>query len=187
MEESDMENGFIRIKTFLNGGYVAEHEAVDRSKKDYGPIRSIAYRFAEMGKKVSILPVMHHKSEGYRNIFGRLTGTKYERKCPDLIVDEVFYEYEGYRRPWNRRKIKNMLAHGVMQSSFLIIDNTKGGADRLIRGAISRKNKIDPAALNEVWIYEKGHIRLFFRNGDFYKYNREDSCPPYDARTAVLA
>ena len=106
-----MENGFIRIKTFLNGGYVAEHEAVDRSKKDYGPIRSIAYRFAEMGKKVSILPVMHHKSEGYRNIFGRLTGTKYERKCPDLIVDEVFYEYEGYRRPWNRRKIKNMLAH----------------------------------------------------------------------------
>ena len=77
MEGSDMENGFIRIKTFLNGGYVAEHEAVDRSKKDYGPIRSIAYRFAEMGKKVSILPVMHHKSEGYRNIFGRLTGTKY--------------------------------------------------------------------------------------------------------------
>lgn len=57
----------------------------------------------------------------------------------------------------------------------------------MIRGAISRKNKIDPAALNEVWIYEKGHIRLFFRNGDFYKYNREDSCPPYDARTAVLA
>lgn len=164
-----MENGFRKIREYLNGGYVVEHELVDRTKKDYAPIRTIAFRFAELGKKVTILPVMHHKSQGYQNIFGRLVGTKYERKCPDLIVDEVFYEYEGYQRPWNRRKIKNMLAHGVVQSSFLIIDNTKGGADRLIRGAISRKNAIDPAALNEVWIYEKGHIRLFFKDGKFYK------------------
>ena len=171
--EDDMERGFRKIREYLNGGYASEHVAVDKTKADYRTIRTIAMRFAEMEKAVYIPPVVHHKSEEYRLIFGQLMGTKYERKCPDLIVDEVFYEYEGYQRPWNRRKIKNMLAHGVVQSSFLIIDNTRGGADRLIRNAVSRKNKIDPAALNEVWMYEKGHIRLFFKDGEFYKYNRE--------------
>ena len=75
-------------------------------------------------------------------VFGSLLGTKYERKCPDLMIDGELYEYEGFEKPWNRRKIKNMLAHGFLQASRIIIDNTKGASDRIIRKAIMARLKI---------------------------------------------
>ena len=176
--EDDMERGFRKIREYLNGGYVAEHVAVDKTKADYRTIRTIAIRFAEMGKAVYIPPVVHHKSEDYRRIFGRLMGTKYERKCPDLIVDEVFYEYEDFTKPWKKRKIRNMLTHGLIQSSKLILDNNKGCSDRYIRNAVIRKYNLDNACITEVWIYEKGNIRLFYKDGIFYKTTGKTSVLP---------
>ena len=96
----------------------------------------------------------------------KLIGTKFERKCPDLLVDGKFYEYEGFEKPWNRRKIKNMLAHGLLQANCIIIDNTKGASDRIIRKAIMARLKIG-TTMDEVWLYEKGKKRLFFSNGNF--------------------
>ena len=157
---------FSKWKTFEGGGNIYLMNGVDKNKPDFKAIITLSILFAKEGHQVRILTSCHFKSPEYKTIFGSLFGTKYERKCPDLLVDDVFYEYEGFEKPWNRRKIKNMLAHGLLQASRIIIDNTKGASDRIIRKAIMARLKIG-TDINEVWLYEKGYKRLFFCNGIF--------------------
>ena len=154
---------FTIAKAFKGGGYVKIMLGIDKTKPDYKPILTLASLFAKEGKKVKILTSCHFKSQEYKTVFGALMGTKYERKCPDLLIDGVFYEYEGFEKPWNRRKIKNMLAHGLLQSSRIIIDNNKGASDRIIRKGIIARLKIS-TNIDEVWLYERGHKRLFYNN-----------------------
>ena len=66
-----------------------------------------------------------------------------------------------------------MLSHGMVQSNRLVIDNTRGCSDRFIRKSLLARMKQAPDAFKEVWIYEKGKVRLFFKEGDFYKNNGE--------------
>ena len=58
------------------------------------------------------------------------------------------------------RILKRMLTNGVVQSQYIIIDNSKGASDRYIRKCIMAKKRL--STIEEVWIYEKGKIRLFF-------------------------
>ena len=157
---------FTTAKTYEGGGRVLIMNGVDKSKPDYKAILTLATLFAKDGSIARILTSCHFKSQEYKTIFGALMGTKYERKCPDLLIDDKFYEYEGFEKPWNRRKIKNMLAHGLLQSSRIVIDNNKGASDRIIRKGIMARLKIG-SSIKEVWLYEKGRKRLFYRNGKF--------------------
>ena len=100
---------------------------------------------------------------------GGLIGTKYERKCPDLLIGDNYYEYESYERPWNKRKISSMISHGLQQASRIIIDNNKGASDRFIRKSIMARLNIRNQHIDEVWIYEKGQLRLFFKDELFIK------------------
>ena len=124
-------------------------------------------QFAKEGSEVKITPRLHIKSEAYETVYAKLIGSKYEGKCPDFEVDGKFYEYEGFVKPWKKRKIKNMLTHGMKQSPNVVIDNTKGCSDRFIRSTIIKKLQANNGVLNEVWIYEKGKVRLFFKKGKF--------------------
>ncbi|MBQ8958636.1 MAG: hypothetical protein IJ057_09100 [Bacteroidales bacterium] len=162
---------FTTRKVFDNGGSVQIMEGVDKGKSDYRDILTISTLFAKEGETVKILARTHFKSETYKEVFGSLVGTKYERKCPDILVGDLFYEYESYERPWNKRKISNMLSHGLKQSSRIIIDNNKGASDRFIRKAVAARLHINQQ-IDEVWIYEKGSLRLFFKDGEFIKNNR---------------
>lgn len=54
-------------------------------------------------------------------------GTKFYFKCHDLIIDGKCYEYEGYERPWKKRKLSNQLGHGFEQSDHIIIDMSGRG------------------------------------------------------------
>jgi len=155
---------FSLIKSFAGGGKIFLMKGIDKNKPDYNSILTVATLFAREGHEVKILTSCHYKSPEYNIVFGNLFGTKYERKCPDLLIDGKFYEYEGFEKPWNRRKIKNMLAHGLLQANRIIIDNTKGAADRIIRKAIMARLRIG-TIIDEVWLYEKGNKRLFFRKG----------------------
>ena len=169
-QTSPIDSLFTTRKTFEGGGSVKVMEGVDKDKPDYKDILSIATLFAKEGKEVKILARTHYKSPTYAAVFASLIGTNYERKCPDILVDEVFYEYESYKRPWNKRKISNMLSHGLQQSDRVIIDNNKGASDRYIRKAIIARLRID-RKIKEVWIYEKGQLRLFYKDGEFVKNN----------------
>ena len=144
-----------------NSGSVQVMDGTDRKASDYRALQSIGRSFAESGSTVQITKAVHYKDELYKDVFGGLKGTKYERKCPDLIVDGRYYEYEGYTGQWSKRKLKNMLSHGLKQSDRIIINNNKGGNDRLIRKMIQARLHIN-ADIKEIWLYEKGKLRLFY-------------------------
>jgi hypothetical protein len=157
--------GFRIYKEFSNGGRIEIMNGYIK-KSDHKDLITIARDLAKQGRIVQIATNPHFKSEEYKRIFGSLNGTVYERKCPDLIIDRVFYEYESFMNPFKIRKIANMISHGAKQSSRIIINNNKGASDRIILSNIHNrirdknfKNNID-----EIWIYEKGKVRLFYKN-----------------------
>jgi len=82
-----------------------------------------------------------------------------------LQIDELFYEFESFIHPFNKRKISNMIAKGTKQSSRIIINNNKGASDRyIIRNIYDRladRNFIYD--IEELWVYEKGKLRQLFK------------------------
>ena len=142
-------------------------DGVDKSKSDYKTLFTLASLFAKEGKTACILTSCHFKSEEYKMVFGSLVGTKYERKCPDLLIDDKFYEYEGFEKPWKKEKVRRMVSNGMKQSARMIINNTKGASDRFIRQAIVARINVG-ATIKEVWLYEKGRKRLLFKGGHFH-------------------
>lgn len=166
------QNGFKLEKSFKNGGKLYVHPDVDMDKSDYKAMKKICTEFAKAGHEVKMTPRRHYRDKEYNEIYAALIGTPYYRKCPDFKVDDKFYEYEGFVKPWKRRKIKNMLSHGMEQSPYVIIDNTKGCSDRIIRATILNKLKNNNRLLKEVYLYEKGSVRIFFKDGVFIKKQR---------------
>lgn len=160
-------DGFKLERKYKNGGALYIHPEVEKSKGDYKAILTMSRQLAKQGHKVRITPRLHVKSEEYKVIYASLIGTRYEGKCPDFEVDGAFYEYEGFSKPWKKRKVKNMLTHGMKQSPNVVIDNTKGCSDRFIRSTVIKKLQANNGVLSEVWIYEKGKVRLFFKKGKF--------------------
>jgi hypothetical protein len=161
---------FSVIAEYSNDGYI---EIMDNYQKgnDYADLKSIARLFAMAGSKVQILAPVHHKDLRYKRIFGALTGTRYNRKCPDLIIDGKFYEYESYIPPFKKRKISNMISAGIKQSSRIIINNNKGVKHRWIERNVFYRVAKNLQAIDEVWVYEKGNVYLV------YKTNRECKTP----------
>ena len=156
---------FKTYKQYENGGKVFIPKIIDKKASDYKPLICIADIFAKTGKTVKLNPVVHYKSNEYKEIYESLIGTIYERKCPDLQVDGLFYEFENFTPPFNKRKIGNMISQGVQQSSRVIINNNKGASDRFIRKNIyerlaERNFRYD---IEELWVYEKGKLRLLFK------------------------
>lgn len=161
-------DGFKLEHNFKNGGKLYVHPDIDKDKADYKEMKRICLQLAKMGHEVRMTPRLHCKSEEYKQIYGSLIGTKYENKCPDFSVDGIFYEYEGFVKPWNKKKVGHMLSHGLQQSSRVVINNTKGCSDRFIRKAVMARIHLPGQEVNEVWIYEKGNVRLFYKDRKFY-------------------
>ena len=97
-------DGFKLEHNFKNGGKLYVHPDIDKDKADYKDMKRICLQLAKMGHEVRMTPRLHCKSEEYKQIYGSLIGTKYENKCPDFSVDGVFYEYEGFVKPWNKKE-----------------------------------------------------------------------------------
>ena len=136
-----------------SGGSVRLMDGLDMYKPDSVDLIHIADCFARMGCKVVVLHPVHFKSPDYAAIFGPLIGTKYERKCPDLMIDGNFYEYESFVRPWAKRKLSNMITDGLRQSDRIILDNRDGASYRQIMRSIRARLNIN-AQITEVWIYD---------------------------------
>ena len=149
-----IQEGLFNIeRQYTNGGRILVMDGLDRSKPDTIDILHIADCFARMGCVVAVPIAVHYKSELYYLIFGGLLGTKFERKCPDLIIDGEYYEYESFVRPWNKRKLSNMLSAGLRQSDRIILDNRGGSSVRQIMRAVNSRLNVN-AQILEVWIYD---------------------------------
>ncbi|MEG1763287.1 MAG: hypothetical protein RR256_06745, partial [Bacteroidales bacterium] len=153
------------VKTYDNGGQIRIFKEIDRKASDYKPIYNICNQFAKEGKICEITPRIHYKDERYKEVYGSLIGTKYERKCPDFRVDGVFYEFESFVPPFNKRKISHMLNKGSKQSDKIVINNNKGCTDRYIHRNIQNRltDKSFKNEINEVWLYEKGQARIVYK------------------------
>ena len=156
---------FKTYKRYENGGKVLIHLGVDRNQDDYKDLLSIANFFAKEGKSVQLNPVVHFKSDEYKQIYKSLIGTIYERKCPDLIINEKFYEYESFIPPFKKGKVSHMISNGLKQASRIVIDNNRGCSDRYILTSIYNRlrNKNFKNDIGEVWVYEKGKVRLIYK------------------------
>ena len=69
------------------------------------------------------------------------------------MIDGKYYEYESYVRPWNKRKLSNMLTDGLRQSDRINIDIRNGASFRQILRSIRARLNIN-AQITEVWVYD---------------------------------
>ena len=87
---------FVLYKQYPSGGTIWLMIGFDSSGSDYDDIMAIAECLAHNGHEVKVLRAVHYKDPLYRLVYGELIGTRYYRKCPDLLVDGEFVEYESY-------------------------------------------------------------------------------------------
>lgn len=68
---------------------------VDPNDSDYEELERVARMFAQEGATVELVPKMTRANRfKYDCVYGDLRGTKYEGKCPDLRINEKWYEHE---------------------------------------------------------------------------------------------
>lgn len=149
---------------FRNGGKVVVYNAIDRNTDDFRRILSCAKFFALQGKQVVMPPKLDvpYKNPAYDQIFGSLRGTPYYGKCPDLLVDGVWYEHEGFSRVNPKSNFSNMLRRGLSQSERIIIEKCSL-SERIMRKSI-RDRMASGVRIKEIWIHDGETVTLFFKN-----------------------
>ena len=154
---------FVLYKQHPSGGKIWLMLSLESSSPDYDDILAIANCLADNGHEVKVLHAVHYKDPIYREVFGELIGTKYYRKCPDLLVDGEFVEYESYKTPQPKKAFRNMLHKGLEQSDNVILRHcnlTDGYMLQQVRGRL--KNGI---TISNVWIYDELRVRLLYTEG----------------------
>jgi hypothetical protein len=151
------------VATFPNGGRVVVYNAIDRTTGDFRRILSCAKHFAKQGKRVVMPPKLDvpYKNPAYDKIFGTLRGTPYYGKCPDLQVDGVWYEHEGFTGQNPKSSFKNMCNHGSKQSARIIVDYCGLTDGYMLRSIASRI--VVGIDLQEVWVRHGDRIRLLYK------------------------
>ena len=140
---------------------------LDKTNSDYNDLLSIACHFARNGKNVKVLAPIHYKDPRYHEIFGALIGTEYYRKCPDLLIDGEFYEYESYEAPFEIEKVERMVSRGAKQSSDIVIDVRESSVTKkVVNNKIQRLKgqKSFQSTINSVWIYDGETVGLVYKN-----------------------
>lgn len=152
---------FVLYKQFSNGGKISMMLGLDTSESDYKDILTVAECLASEGHDVKILHAVHYKDPIYRTVFGELIGSIYYRKCPDLLVDGTYFEYESFTTSLPRNAFRNMLHNGLAQSDNVIIRQcnlTDGYMLRALRGLIQAGTPI-----SSVWLFDGNRMRLLFK------------------------
>ena len=153
-------------KEYPNGGKVQVHQLVNPADGDYGKLMGTANFFAKQGADVKLTPKMSRPQKFvYQNIYHSLMGTKFEGKCPDMLINGKWYEHEGFTSDNPKRAFRNMLTHGLKQSNRIIIDRpdlTDRYMTRSILGHVKTGKDIE-----EVWVRDaNGNLTsLYKKNG----------------------
>lgn len=153
---------FVLYEQYPNGGKIWLMLGLEETTgSDYDDILTIAKCLAESGHEVKILHAIHYKDPLYRKVFGELIGTRYYRKCPDLLVDGIFVEYESYKTDQPKKAFRNMLHNGLAQSDNIILRQcclTDGYMSQQIHGQI-----LDGIPVSRVWIFDGKEVRLLYK------------------------
>ena len=145
-------NPFVLYKQYPGGGTIWLMMGLDNSGSDYNDIMTIAESLAESGHEVIILHAVHYKDPLYREVYGELIGTRYYRKCPDLLVNGEFVEYESFKTTQPKRAFRNMLHNGLEQADCLIIRSCNLSASYMTRQIQGYAQNGLPVSF--VWIFD---------------------------------
>ncbi|MBP5558873.1 MAG: hypothetical protein J6X71_03815 [Bacteroidales bacterium] len=154
-------NLFVLYKDFPSGGKVWLMLGLDTSGLDYNDLLAIANCLARDGHEVKVLHAVHYKDPLYSRVFGELIGTRYYRKCPDLLVNGEYVEYESYKTDRPKNAFRNMLHNGLSQSDNIIVRGCNladGYMMRTIEGYIQIGYPI-----SKIYIYDGKSIRLLYK------------------------
>lgn len=145
-------------------GTVRISKLINPESSDYGKLRQIAEHFASLGSEVEMTPKVSRPADFvYDCYYKDLRGTKYDGKCPDLRIDGVWFEHEGFTTSNPVNAFNNMVNHGLKQASRLIIDDT-GLTDAFMKKAIGRRIFTAGQTIDEVWIRNDSSLRLLYKN-----------------------
>ncbi len=153
-------------KEYPNGGKVQVHQLVNPDDSDFKKLMSIAEFFAKQGLETKLTPKMSRPQKFvYQNIYHSLMGTKYEGKCPDLLIDGKWYEHEGFTSSNPKNAFRNMMYDGLIQSNRLIIDRPDLTERYMRRSIVGRVNRGED--IEEVWLREQdGKLTLLYKKTD---------------------
>lgn len=130
------------LQSFSSGGIIESYPSVPTDTDDYKRILATATHFAEQGSHVVLGPAFRSplSCPSYNEIYSALIGTSYYGKCPDICIDGIWYEHEGFTTKNPKNALRNMLTHGLKQSSRIIIEDPLL-TDYYIRNSIENRQK----------------------------------------------
>lgn len=134
---------------------------LETTGSDYNDILAIANCLADRGHEVKVLHAVHYKDPLYREVFGELRGTRYYRKCPDLLVDGEFVEYESYKSNHPKNAFRNMLHNGLTQSDSVILRHCNLTDGYMMRKILSKREK--GVAISMVSIFDGQELRTLYK------------------------
>lgn len=147
----------------VGNGTVKISKLINPESSDYKKLKQIAEHFASLGAEVEMTPKMSRPADFvYDCYYKDLRGTKYEGKCPDLRIDGIWYEHEGFTTKNPVNAFNNMLNHGLKQSSRIIIDQPEL-TDAFMKKAIGRRIYTSGQVIDEVWIRSDSGIRFLYK------------------------
>ncbi len=149
---------FVLFKQYPSGGTVWLMLGLDTTGSDYDDILAIADCMAKAGHEVKVLHAVHYKDPVYHEVFGELIGTRYYRKCPDLLIDGEFVEYESYSTSQPKNAFRNMLHNGLAQSDRIVIRQCNLTDAYMIQQVLGQIRNDVP--VSKVWIFNGFNIRL---------------------------
>ena len=152
---------FVLYKQYPNGGKVLKMDTLETIGSDYKDIIVVAKYLAKRGHEVKVLHAVHYKDPIYQKVFGELIGTRYYRKCPDLLVDGNYVEYESYTTGRPKNAFRNMLHNGLAQSDTIILRHcnlTDGYMMRTVRGYIQNGYTV-----SSILIFDGTHLRVLYK------------------------
>jgi SPP1 gp7 family putative phage head morphogenesis protein len=152
-----------RDESYKHGkGVVKINRLVNHNDNDFETLKQIAEFFAKDGAISVLTPKMSRPPKfNYECIYSSLMGTKYEGKCPDLCINGLWFEHEGFTSNNPKNAFRNMMNDGLKQSDRLIIDKpnlTDAYMKRVIRQRIK-----DGQAIEEIWIKDGSEIRILYK------------------------
>lgn len=95
----------------------------------------------------------------------KATSNSVHAKCPDLNVDGLWYEHEGFISNNPKNAFRNMIKDGLLQSTRLVIDKPNLTERFMKRELYNRINNGED--IEEIWLrYQDGEIKLLFKKTD---------------------
>ncbi len=144
-------------------GQIRINKLVNPNDSDYEKLYSIAKFFAKDGADVYLAPKMGRQPKFVHECI--YSDVEYENKCPDLKIDGIWYEHEGYTSKDPKNAFRNMVNRGLKQASRIIIERMEL-TDRHITRSVFNRLK-NGANINEVWVLEpNGTLTLIYKKTD---------------------